>query len=288
MACRCSSAGSAGCACVVDVADTATVDLTATGTGDAATPRVISGDVKKSGAAGNVLVINPDGLYVPPPGPAVLPPPGCGLQLTAGAYSAKTHPFTDLTREQCNDRDDTETSVPLAAGCELEGTLVYCDSQGFLRTAPEKHTQVVQATSNEGFAPGISIVGLAPTQVGNTISVSVPNPSDCYCLCGYVTFAFIEAMSATPGSFSFIYHEVDYGDGLGFIPTTGFTWDKRNVPGMEARNDRIDASLPICLDPGETKMLQYRVMARRFAGDAGGTVTITALAKDIRFVGSNV
>jgi hypothetical protein len=287
MACRCASANT-GCSCVVTTADTPTIDMHSAGNGDAATPLVISGDAKRSAAAGNTLVINPDGLFVPA---SPLPAPGCGLRqaVPGGPYSAQTHPFSTLTREQCGDRDDNDDAgVPLDAACELNGAIVYCDSQGFLRTAPEKHTDVRGVTSNEGFPTPISITSQTPVVVGNTISMQIENPSDCYCMCGYLTFAFIEAMSATQGSFSFIYHEVDYGDGLGFIPTTAFTWDKRNSPGMEGRNDRPMASLPMCLDPGETKTVQYRVMARRFTGDAGGTVNITALAKDLRFVGSNV
>jgi hypothetical protein len=285
MACRCSSAG-AGCSCVVIEADTPTLDQHVTGTGDGATPFVVSGDVKRSAAAGNTLVINPDGLYVPPPGPAVLPAPGCGLRAAGATWEADTVPFASLTRRNCNDQADQPGTTPLPAGCEANGMGVYCASDGTLRTMPEKFTEVAAAAVNEA----LNVTRADLPFRSSPIQVSLTNPSSCYCMCGYLVGSFIPGISAAPNAVVNLFHEWDLGLGTGFsAATTGNVFDTRGKVASSGMINRPTASLQVCLDPGETKVIQYRVAVETFTGDNGAAaILMTALARDLRYVGSNL
>lgn len=258
-----SSVAAAATPTVIQVTDTASLDLTLTGSGTAVDPYILSGVV----------------LAVAPP--AV----GCGLVANPdGSISADTLAFSGLTRVPCTDNNEGGAPVPLAPACEAAGQLVYCDAAGNLRTAPEKQGVVSAATSNEGF-PGITVLPAIP--VGNTISIAVTNPSNCYCMCGNLTAAFIMGISGAPGTVISVYHEIDFGDGV-FAPQTGFVMDNRGKSANSGHLDRPITVLPVCLDPGESKTLRYRVSAERFTGDNGGAILITSLAKDLRYVGSNI
>lgn len=283
MACRC-GASAAGCACVVDVADTNTVDMTATGTGDAASPRVISGQVIRSGAAGNTLVINPDGLYVPA-SPPVPPVAGCGIDVVGNTVSVDTAAaFSELTRSNCNDGTEIPGTTPLDPACELNGMPIYCDSAGELRTMPEKFTISDTVSINEGYNPAITALPFTTSE----IALPITNPSSCYCLCGYVTFSFIPAISGAPGTVIRVDHEINRDNGAGFTGLTGFTMDNRGKTATSNRTERPAAPLQVCLDPGETKTLRHRVRISRDPADNGGLVQISGLAREIRYVGSNL
>jgi hypothetical protein len=283
MACRCSPAG-AGCACVVDVADTSSVDMTATGTGDAATPRVISSVVKVSPAAGNTVVINPDGLFVPVP-PAVPPVLGCGLESVAGAIAVNTAgPFSAMTRETCGDQFDGDARVAFPPACELNGVPVYCDSQGNLRTAPEKLYDSGFNTQVTNYPP--PFITTMPF-TSEEVTLSVTNPSACYCMCGELTMAFIPSISGAPGTVINIFHEVDFGTGV-FAAITGVVMDNRGKTANASAVSRPFANINVCLAPGETKVFRHRVRYERFTGDNGGAVLITSNAHELRFFGSNL
>jgi hypothetical protein len=259
-----SSVAAAATPTVIQVTDTASLDLTLTGSGTPADPYILSGVV----------------LAAAPPAT------GCGIRLNgADELEADTLPFSGLTRVPCTDNNEGGVPVPLDPACEAAGQLVYCDAAGNLRTAPEKHGVVSAATSNE--ALNFSGFAAAPVVIGNTISISVANPSDCYCLCGNLTAAFIPGLSGMPGSVISIFHEIDFGDGV-FAAQTGFVMDNRGKSANSGWIQRPMTTLPVCLDPGETKVLQYRVSAERFTGDNGAAALITALAKDLRFVGWNI
>lgn len=258
--------GSAGCACALEVVDTASLDLTKTGTGTPADPWVLSGTV------------------TPTP-----PEAGCGIDVVGNTVSADTAAeFAELTRRSCSDTaDGGAATAPLPAGCELNGMPIYCDSAGELRTMPEKFTETALSTLNE------AIAGQAPATLPfvnpNPIQIGATNPSSCYCMCGYLHLTFITSISGAPGTVVELNHDYDLGDGLGFRLLSGFTMDNRGKTANSTASFRPTAPLQLCLDPGETKIVRYRVAISRVAGsDNGGVVNISGMAREIRFVGNNL
>lgn len=237
--------------------------------------------VKISNDAGNTTGFGADGGVFTPPAPITL---GCGLEFgTFGEVQADVQDFATLTRRNCNDTADAAGTTPLDPACELEGMAVYCGSDGNLRTKPEKFTEVAQAQMNEAFSPSITALPFTTS----AIQIGATNPSDCYCMCGYVQFAFIPAISGAPGTVIQLNHEIDLGTGI-FSALTGFIMDNRGKTATSTATFRPVAPLNICLDPGETKIIRQRLVFQRDPSDNGGAVTITGAAREIRFVGSNL
>jgi hypothetical protein len=228
-----------------------------------------------------------DPYVLPPAGSSELPAPGCGLRVAGDSWEAATTSFAELTREACTDTNDSDpTQIPFDPACELNGAPVYCGSDGLLRTLPEKHTEVEMAAINEAITPGVTRADL-PWRSG-FIERTITNPSDCYCLCGYLTYAFIPGISAEPNAVLNVFHEIDLGTGT-FTATTGFVFDQRGKTAQSGGIQRPTVTLPLCLDPGEAKTIRYRVAIESFTGDnPAADFLLTGLAKDLRFVGSNL
>jgi hypothetical protein len=285
MACRCSPAGAGVCACVVNVADTDTVDMTAAGTGTPEAPRTISSVVKVSGAAGNTVTVNADGLYVAP-SPPVPPVAGCGIDVVGNTVSVDTSAeFTELTRETCGDLVDASVLVALPPACELQGMPIYCDSNGELRTKPEKFTDTEVRSMNEAFLPPITAYPFTASPIAQPIT----NPSSCYCMCGFLQFAALPDITAAPGTVYHVFYEFDH-DGNGTFDQLGTTTvDNRGKTAPSRWNQRIPLVLNVCLDPGETKAIQFRVRIERNATlDNGGAITMSGMSREIRWFGVNL
>ena len=232
---------------------------------------------------GNTTIISPnDGGIFTPSSPVTL---GCGLEFGAfGEIQADVADFATLTRRNCTDSADAPGTTPLAAGCETEGMPVYCDStDGTLRTKPEKFTETALSQMNEAHVPTITALPFTTTP----IQIGATNPSDCYCMCGYVQFAEIPAVSGAPGTVVEVVKEIDLGSGV-FSLLSSQTMDNRGRTALAAQNNRNVAVLQLCLDPGETAVVRFRVTYRRGPGDNGGAVSVTGTAREIRFVGSNL
>lgn len=238
--------------------------------------------VKISGDPGNTLNIGSDDGVFAPSSPVTL---GCGLELGGlGEIQVNTvGPFSSLTRRNCDDGSDEPGTTPLP-GPDTAGMEVYCDAAGDLRTKPEKFTEVGTTGINEAHLPAVTAL---PFTTGS-ISLPVTNPSSQYCMCGYVTFAVIPALSGAPGTVIQINHERDMGDGI-FLPATAYTMDNRGKSANAgAGNYRMALPIPVCLAPGETKTIRHRVTYLRGTGDNGGAISITATAREIYFVGTNI
>jgi hypothetical protein len=310
------------------VTDTNSVDLTLTGTGTALDPFDIEAAVIRDPEPNNLLAIGPNGLDVPceavqdcvgqgftdglqyddaanqfkvrlstdpgnittlgtddgvftPSAPVTL---GCGLELGgSGEIQVNVQDFGTLTRRNCDDDSDEPGTTPLP-GPDTAGQAVYCGADGNLRTMPEKFTETGIAGIDEAHVPAVTEL---PFTTG-AIQLSVTNPSNQYCMCGYVTFALIAAVSGAPGTVIQINHELDMGDGI-FIPATAYTLDNRGKNAIAGSgNFRMALPIPVCLDPGEVKVIRHRVTYLRESGDNGGAVTITATAREIYFVGTNL
>lgn len=230
---------------------------------------------------GNTTNFGTDGGIFTPSSPVTL---GCGLEFGAfGEIQANVQDFDDLTRRNCDDDSDVAGTSPLP-GPDTAGMAVYCGADGNLRTMPEKFTEVAGANISEGFAPGITALPFTTS----AISMTLTNPSSQYCMCGYAVFAIIPGISGDAGTVVAINHEIDFGTGGGFVAQTGSVMDNRGKNASSGALGRPEFSVPICLDPGETKVIQHRVRFVRFTGDNGGNVLITSAARSIRWVGTNL
>ncbi|MDQ0376482.1 hypothetical protein [Amycolatopsis thermophila] len=153
-------AAAAGGVTDVTVTDTPTLDLTATPNADGSV--TISGAPILSTDAGNQLAAGSDGaLFVPPL------TPGCGLD-GAGTSAAPLAVATSATWG--------DAALPFPCD-DTNGVPIYCDTNGQLRTAPDK--LYVQAVAS---LPGAQ--DQAPPATGATIEVydlelALTNPSDC-------------------------------------------------------------------------------------------------------------
>lgn len=239
--------------------------------------------VRLSTDGGNVLVFGTDnGIY----GPASPVAIGCGLANGPGGeiIADTSATFATLTRRNCDDDSDAPGTTAIT-GPDTKGQEIYCAADGSLRTKPEKFTEVENTSINEAHAsPALPFTTSA-------IQITVTNPSNAYCMCGYVTFAVIPALNAAAGTVIRIFQEKDLGDGAGFTPTTAYVFDNRGKPAGTyfGGSFRIPLPLNICLDPGETKVIQHRVsFSRDPVNDNGGAVNVTASAREIRFVGTNL
>lgn len=237
--------------------------------------------VRLSTQAGNTLVFGPDNGVYNPASPVTI---GCGLTNGGlGEIIVDTLPFASLTRRNCDDDSDEAGTSPLP-GPDTAGMAIYCDANGNIRTMPEKFTEVAGANINDAFVPGITVLPFTTASIAMTLT----NPSDQYCMCGYATFAFIPGISGDAGTVVAMNHEIDFGTGGGFVAQTGAVMDNRGKNANSGALGRPEFSTPICLDPGETKTIQHRVRYVRFTGDNGGNVLITSTAKSIRWVGTNL
>lgn len=209
-------------------------------------------------------------------------PVECGLTSDASGLSLNTTPYNTLTRHTCADGGDLDPTTPL--GCvDTNGQAIYCDSVGTLRTKPEKYTvSRLVAGINEALGPATIPF------TSSVISGTITNPSPCYCMCGYVSMASISYLSSTANANPEESFQFDLDNGGGF---TGFgVWarDTRGVTSLSQDRHRFFASLNICLDPGETKTIQFRVAWTLGPVHAGGTSQVIAAAREIRFFGVNV
>lgn len=230
---------------------------------------------------GNTTVFGTDGGLFSAPGAVVL---GCGLETgVGGAIQANGVDFSTFTRSSCNDNGGIAPQVALDPACNLQGQGVYCDTNGELRTKPEKFTVATPIASiNEALGP--ATIPFTSSIIQGTIT----NPSSCYCLCGYVSFAAISYLSSTGNANPEESFQFDLGGGGGF---TGFgVWmrDTRGVSSVSQDRHRFFASLNLCLDPGETKNIQFRVDWTLGPVHAGGTSQVLASAREIRFFGTNL
>ena len=233
-----------------------------------------------SPTAGNTIECTPNGLFSAPGALAL----GCGLTTDGfGATAVDTSStFGALTRRNCDDNADVAGTTALP-GPDTEGMAIYCDAAGELRTKPEKFTEVAQATIDEGFDPELTTLPFTTS----AIQISAVNPSSQYCMCGFVDFAFTPAISGAAGTVIAVDHEVDMGDGI-FNAVAGFVMDNRGKSALSSANPRPLLALNVCLDPGETKIIRHRVRFTRTPADNAGAVSISGVAREIRFVGSNL
>lgn len=236
--------------------------------------------VNLSAQGGNTLQCLPDGLFSTPGAVAI----GCGLTTDGGGNIVvnTAGDFGSLTRRNCNDTADAAGTTPLA-GPDTAGQLVYCDTAGDLRVTPEKFTEVAVSQLNEAHVPAITALPFTTTP----IQIGFTNPSDQYCMCGYVQFAAIPAISGSPGTVVEIGYDVDPGSGV-FTTTANQTMDNRGKTATAGLNNRVPLLLNICLDPGETKIIRFQVRYQRSPSDNGAAVTITGTAREIRAVGTNL
>jgi hypothetical protein len=236
---------------------------------------------KLSATAGNTLQCLADGLFTPASAVTL----GCGLEFggTGQIQANVVGPFSALTRKACTDTVDSTPAVALDPSCELAGSPVYCGSDGNLRVRPEKFAESNFTSQQDTFVPVITVLPFT-TPTLNLVQV---NPSSCDCLCGMASFAFTAEISGAPGTVIAIDHEIDPGTGV-FALTTGYVMDNRGKAANSGSTSRPYLTLNVCLDPGETKTIKHRVVISRSTGDNGGAVTVTTVAHEIRFFGSNL
>lgn len=119
-------------------------------------------EAKPSPAAGNNLVVGPDGLYVPTGSATVTV--GCGLT-GDGSGSAPVTANTGEWPYPC----DVDTS---AGG-------VYCDTTGVLRGAPPVRTAFFGQSFSRSYTGGAAVSASDPLPDVETVSVTVTNPDPC-------------------------------------------------------------------------------------------------------------
>lgn len=240
--------------------------------------------VRLSTDGGNTLTFGTDSGVYNPASPVDI---GCGLANGPGGEVIvdTSGTFAGLTRRVCDDDEDTGATVPIA-GPDTSGMEIYCAADGSLRTKPEKFTDVQTVGANQAHAPALTVFPASSA----IIQLTVTNPSPVYCMCGYAVFALITSGVFAPGTVIRVLQDKDLGDGGGFTLTTGYTVDSRGLASNAGSGQhRIALPIPICLDPGETKILQHRVTYQRDpANDNGGAASITATAHEIYWVGTNL
>lgn len=210
-------------------------------------------------------------------------PVGCGLTVTAAGINLDTTAFATLTRRNAGDLVDLPGTTPLAAGCNLEGQPLYCDTAGNLRTKPEKFADAEASAINEGYTPPETI----PFQT-STISTTITNPSPCYAMCGIVYLSAILYESSTGNSNPQTFFSFDLDNGGGFSEFGVRMRDTRGIGSVSQERTRFSSPLSVCLDPGETKTIQFRVRWDQGPVAAGGTTQILAAAREIRWLGVNI
>ena len=239
--------------------------------------------VQLSAQPGNTIQCLPDGLFSAPGAFAT----GCGLTTDGGGdIAVNALDFSSLTRRNCGDLQDDPGTTPLDPACELNGMAVYCDTNGNLRVRPEKFTDLGTSSINEAIVPTQTVLPFTTS----AIQLSITNPSDCDCICGMLYFAFIPAITGAPGTVIRMDHMRDMGAGLGFQATTGYHMDNRGrTANASGPTQRHVLPINVCLDPGETKIIQHQVrFTRDPINDNGGAISITAVAREIYWIGTNL
>lgn len=237
--------------------------------------------VRLSTDPGNTTVFGTDGGVFSAPGAVVL---GCGLETgPGGAIQVNEVPFATLTRRNAGNIIDAPGTTPLDAGCNLQGQGVYCDTNGELRTKPEKFADAEVVSMQEGYNPAQTI----PFQTTD-ITLAITNPSPCYPMCGVVYLSSILYESSTGNSNPQTFYSFDIGDGSGFQEFGVRMRDTRGISSISQERTRFSAPLNICLDPGETKNIVFRVRWDQGPVAAGGSTQIIAAAREIRWFGVNI
>lgn len=237
--------------------------------------------VRISGVGGNTIVFGADqGIYAAPGAIAL----GPGLENgVGGVVQVNTPgPFSGLTRRAC---DDTQDSTPPVAypGPDTAGAPVYVAASGDLRTLPEKMTEVTYALMTEAYTPEVSAFPFT----SGIMQASVVNPSSQHCMCGFTEFAALAEIAAGSGTVFQLLYEIDLGLGA-FVPVMVQNVDNRGKSAVTANATRIALAQNDCLDPAETKVVRFRVNIVRGIGDNGGSIILTTLSREIRFVGASL
>lgn len=210
-------------------------------------------------------------------------PVGCGLTVSALGINLDTTAFATLTRRNANDLIDVPGTTALGAGCNLQGQPIYCDTNGDLRTKPEKFTDTEVVSINEGFSPAQTI----PFQTSD-ITLTIVNPSPCYAMCGFVVMSSILYESSTGNSNPQTFYSFDIDNGGGFSEFGVRMRDTRGISSVSQERTRFSSPLNICLDPGETKNIVFRVRWDQGPVSGGGSTQILAAAREIRWHGTNI
>lgn len=211
-------------------------------------------------------------------------PVGCGLTSGPTGLVLDLTDFATLTRRTANDNIDIPGgSAALAGACNLQGQPIYCDTAGNLRTKPEKFADSEVSAINEGYSPANSIPFTT-----STITATLVNPSSCYAMCGIVYLSAILQETSTGNSNPETFFQFDLGDGAGFQEFGVRMRDTRGISSVSQERTRFSAPLSLCLDPGETKNVQFRVRWAQGPVVAGGTTQIIAAAREIRWFGVNI
>lgn len=239
-------------------------------------------DVQISTDPGNTVVLGTDNGIFSAPGAIAL---GCGLETgVGGVIQVNEVPFATLTRRTAGDSFENDgVTVPLAGACNLNGQGVYCDTNGELRTKPEKFVETGLMSFQEGFAPAQNIPFTT-----SEIVLPITNPSPCYAMCGYVTLAAILYETSTGNSNPQTFFQFDLGDGLGYQEFGVRMRDTRGISSVSQERTRFAAPLNVCLDPSETKNIRFRVRWDQGPVVAAGTTQILAAAREIRYFGVNI
>lgn len=238
-------------------------------------------DVQISTDPGNTVVLGTDNGIFSAPGAIVL---GCGLETgPGGAIQVNEVPFSTMTRRTAGDSFEDGGTTPLLPACNLEGQGVYCDTNGELRTKPEKFVETGLASFQEGYNPAVNIPFTT-----SEITLNVVNPSPCYAMCGFVTFAAILYESSTVASNPETFFQFDLGDGAGYQEFGVRMRDTRGYASVTQERTRFSAPLNLCLDPGEGKVVRFRVRWAQGPVVGAGITQIIASAREIRFVGQNI
>lgn len=229
----------------------------------------------------NTIVFGTDQGLFSAPGAIVL---GCGLETgVGGSIKVNDVPFATFTRRTAGDSFDDGGSVAMLAACNLQGQGVYCDSNGELRTKPEKFVKTGLQSFQEGYSPAQTIPFTT-----SEITLPITNPSSCYAMCGFVSLAAILYETSTAASNPETFFQFDLGDGLGYQEFGVRMRDTRGFASVTQERTRFAAPLNLCLDPGETKTVRFRVRWGQGPVVGAGSTQIIAAAREIRFVGQNI
>ncbi|MEZ3180827.1 hypothetical protein KYY02_19665 [Streptomyces pimonensis] len=257
--CQC---GGTGCNCVIVAGDNAEV----TGAGSTPNPYVISAtiecdDVRPcisagpgavydpatgivgadiSEQAGNNLVLQPDGLFVPTGAATVTA--GCGLA-GDGSASAPVHANTGSWQYEC-DLDETASGV-------------YCDSTGQLRGEPPAKARFFQNNINNNLSTSALVPTAADTQVAS-LTLAIVNPDPCReALC--ILFQDVDIDLVLPPNSGGAYG-IDLDD-MVYLGNGG-------TSTVNATHVQVNKLVNLTLAPGETRTHTLPVTMGRGSGSA--------------------
>lgn len=179
-------------------------------------------------------------------------------------------------------RDDNTT-----AGADTLGGLVYCASDGKLRTYPRQH--IVSTFASHADSYSSSAGNVENTHDTSVLQLALTNPSAALGMCGMVWFtAFHEVTWLADSSFSIVF-KCDTGDGSGYDDIGVRSPDGSGNGATKTEIWRPTVPLNVCLDPGQTKTMRFIVETHKASGASGpNVVTVNESAREIRALLMNI